>query len=116
MDHNKDLGNKKINNEQEVNEGFSGENIPKDYNPSKSKLQPETETDDKGNAHHVQRARNTDTTTENDSTSDSTGAKSYGGDMKSQVENKDRNSDIATNRYPNSHPENHINRGNMDNE
>ncbi len=33
---NKDLGSKKINNEQEMNEGFSGENIPDGYNPAKA--------------------------------------------------------------------------------
>jgi hypothetical protein len=112
MDHNKDLGSKKMNNEQEVNEGFSAENLPKDYNPSESKLQQETETDDDGKLHAVDRARNTDSETENDSKGDSRNAKSYDGDMESQVENKDRNSDVAAQRYPNQHPDNHIDRGN----
>ncbi|AWI25807.1 hypothetical protein [Flavobacterium pallidum] len=114
MDHNKDLGNKKINNEQEVNEGFSAENLPEDYNPAASKLQQETETDDNGRQHTVNRARNADATAANDTQDDTPNAKSYDGDMQSQVENKDRNSDTAANRYPNSHPDNHINRGNLD--
>ncbi|HMI08517.1 MAG TPA: hypothetical protein VK528_13290 [Flavobacterium sp.] len=44
-----DLGNKKINNEQKVNEGFSGGNLPEDYNPAAKKLQQQTETDKDGN-------------------------------------------------------------------
>lgn len=115
MDHNKDLGNKKINNEQEVNEGFSAENLPKNYNPSEAKLQQESETDDKGKTHAVERARNTDSKSKNDSSGDSTHTKSYDGDMQSQVENKDRNSDVTAKRYPNDHPDNHIDRGNLDN-
>ncbi len=115
MNHDKDLGNKKINNEQEVNEGFSAENLPEDYNPSENTLQPETETDENGNQHQVKRARNTDSTPANDSPGESDNTKSYEGDMQSQVENKDRNSDVTPNRYPNEHPDNHIDRGNLDN-
>jgi hypothetical protein len=35
-------------------------------------------------------------------------------DTKKTVENIDRNSDITPNRYPNSNPDNHENRGNTD--
>jgi len=111
---NKDLGSKKINNEQEINEGFSGENISKDYNPSKEKLNTEQETDENGNTKNVERARNQEqgdrSWDENESLS--RGVKSEEAQQKT-VENKDRNSDIATNRYPNSHPDNHKDRGNM---
>jgi hypothetical protein len=34
-------------------------------------------------------------------------------EAKKTVENKDRNSDVEPNRYPNAHPDNHKNRGNM---
>ncbi|AWA29919.1 hypothetical protein HYN48_07400 [Flavobacterium magnum] len=115
MNHDKDLGNKKVNNEQEVNEGFSAENLPEDYNPAEARLKHETETDEQGNEHHVKRARNSDADERNDSPHAGGHTKSYDGDMRSQVENKDRNADTATNRYPNSHPDNHIDRGNMDN-
>lgn len=66
------LENKKINNEQKVNEGFSGQNLPEDYDPSATKLEQELETGKHGN------------------------------------------SDIATNRYPNMHPDNRYNRGNIE--
>ena len=42
----KDLGSKKINNQEkfsEKNEGFSGENLPKNYDPSSDKLKMELE-------------------------------------------------------------------------
>jgi hypothetical protein len=32
---------------------------------------------------------------------------------KKMVENRDKNSDITSTRYPNSHPDNHENRGNL---
>jgi len=110
----KDLGSKKINNEQEVNEGFSGENISKDYNPAKEKLNTEQETDEEGNTKNVERARNQE---QGDPSLDqgeslSSGVKSDEAQQKT-VENKDRNSDIEANRYPNSHPDNHNDRGNM---
>jgi len=114
---NKDLGNKKINNEQDVNEGFSGEHIPSDYNPAKGKLQAETETDDEGNTKKVDRARNPDGDSEAGQikkTASSQSDSSSEEQLEREVENKDRNSDVATNRYPNSHPDNHKNRGNME--
>ena len=107
MDTN-DLENKKINNEQKVNEGFSGENLPDDYNPAAKKLQQETETDKEGNAKTVDRARRTEQPpAPNDSGVDDN-------QTRKSVENKDRNSDIADNRYPNSHPDNQHNRGNIE--
>lgn len=103
-----DLENKKINNEQKVNEGFSGENLPEDYDPAAKKLKPETETDQYGNTKTVDRARHT----EQPPAPNDTGLDDN--PTRKAVENKDRNSDIATNRYPNSHPDNHTNRGNIE--
>lgn len=115
---NKDLGSKKTNNEQARNEGFSGENLPKGYNPAQAnQLQPETETDEDGNSKTVKRARNVDATSE-DRIWDENENLSRSADKMPQnektVENKDRNSDIAHDRYPNSHPDNHKNRGNIE--
>lgn len=103
----KDIGNKKWNGEQEkqkgeINEGFSGKNLPDDYNPSKGKLKMEIEKDAEGNTDIVKRARpnmetKTDETLKN----------------KKNPENRDKNSDIDPNRYPSSHPDNKKSRGNI---
>lgn len=106
----KDLGSKKTNNEQQLNEGFSGQNMPKDT----PDLKNEVEKDKDGNADVVKRARGVDENLE-DSKNASSESKTTNNENQNQktVENKDRNSDVATNRYPNSHPENHEDRGNM---
>ena len=107
---NKDLGSKKTNNEQQLNEGFSGQNMPKDTPDLKSEM----EKDKDGNTDSVKRARNVDENLEDSDTTDNSTARTNN-DAQNQktVENKDRNSDVAANRYPNSHPENHKDRGNM---
>jgi hypothetical protein len=114
---NKDLGSKKINNEQELNEGFSGGNLPKGYNPAKAnQLQSEAETDEHGNTKVVERARNADATDENSRRDENENPQENRPSLthnEKTVENKDRNSDIANNRYPNSHPDNHEDRGNI---
>ncbi|MDQ7961372.1 hypothetical protein [Flavobacterium lindanitolerans] len=103
----KDIGNKKWNGEQEkqkgeINEGFSGKNLPENYNPSKGKLKTEIEKDADGNTDIVQRARpGKDLKTDKDLKN------------KKNPENRDKNSDIDPKRYPSSHPENKRNRGNM---
>ncbi|MFP9098649.1 hypothetical protein ACLI09_06300 [Flavobacterium sp. RHBU_24] len=59
----KDLGDKKIGNaekQSDVNEGFSGENLPKNYNPSKDKLDMELEKTKNGTTVTQQRARDVD--------------------------------------------------------
>ena len=59
----KDLGSKKMNNQEklsEKNEGFSGENLPKNYDPSKGKLKTELDKDTDGNTDTVKRARDVD--------------------------------------------------------
>lgn len=117
-----DLGSKKIDNAQALNEGFSGENISDYYDPSQSKMKSEKETDQNGNSKIVERARNIDGNLKNEgiegernwneNESLSRGV-SNDEELKKTIENKDHNSDIATNRYPNSHPDNHEDRGNI---
>ncbi|MEZ0007517.1 hypothetical protein ABH942_002899 [Flavobacterium sp. 28YEA47A] len=103
----KDIGNKKWNSEQEkqkgeINEGFSGKNLPADYNPSKGKLKTEIEKDAKGNTDVVKRARPSKETKTDENLKN-----------KKNPENRDKNSDIDPNRYPSSHPDNKKNRGNI---
>lgn len=105
----KDLEDKKWNGEQdegEPNEGFSGKNIPEDYNPSKEKLKSETEKDEDGNTKEVKRARDV---ANYDSEPQTSGEDLKG---KKNPENRDKNSDIDPNRYPKDHPENKTHRGN----
>lgn len=113
-----DLGSKKTNNKQNINEGFSGEKLPEENNPSTSNLQAEVETDANGNQKIVQRARNLGGTAEqNDSSEGENPSSSI--DLVSEkqtqrmIENEDHNSDITAKRYPNSHPDNHEDRGNI---
>lgn len=116
----KDLGSKKINNEEKQspkNEGFSGENLPKNYDPSKSRLKPEMETDEEGNTETVKRARDVDEkkappVSESDKTNSNgnvvdknRGTKNEAENMET-AENRDFNSDTEEERYPASHPEN----------
>lgn len=66
-DKNQGLGDKTWNNQQQkgnLNEGFSGENIPDDYNPAKHLK--EEETDASGNSKTVDRARNADRTSQDE--------------------------------------------------
>lgn len=51
-----DRDNKKNNNEQELNEGFSGGNIPENYNPALGKTKSDLEIDQEGREKIVQRA------------------------------------------------------------
>lgn len=84
-----------------------------------SKLSKEIETDTDGNKTIVDRARNMSEHTEelpNDIKSDNPNAKrgvSTDKEAMKTVENKDLNSDVTPNRYPNSNPDNHKDRGNM---
>lgn len=113
-----DLGSKKTNNKQNVNEGFSGENLPEDYNPAASNLKAEVETDAQGNQKIVQRARNVDGIPDQNDAGSNENPSSDAGivseeQAKKMVENKDHNSDIIPNRYPNEHPDNQEDRGNI---
>ena len=119
---NNDLSSKKTNNKQNINEGFSGENLPEDYNPVISNLKEEVEIDATGNEKIVQRARNVDGSIAsipeleerswNENESLSRGVSTEKEAMRT-VENEDYNSDITAKRYPNSHPDNKKNRGNI---
>lgn len=107
---NNDLGSKKMNNKQEtisIN------------NPSASAppLQSEIETNAQGEESVVQRARHMDhniplseTHPLEELSANPSEAPEVAG--KKMVENKDKNSDITSNRYPNSNLDNHTNRGN----
>jgi len=80
------LGSKKINGVQKNIDESKGKNISHDEKTVDPDMKKEVVTDSYGNKKIVERARN---------------------------ENEDRNSDITPNRYPNSNPESHEDRGNM---
>jgi hypothetical protein len=123
----KDLGDKKINNqeiESKKNEGFSGENLPKNYDPSADKLKTELEKKKDGSVETEQRARDVDEkqappvsqdskTTRDDGevVSKSRGTANQAEDIES-AENRDFNNDTEKGRYDNSNPDNKVNRGN----
>jgi len=119
---NKDLGSKKMNNKQEVNEGFSGKNMFGDTDSDSTKLKEEIEIDAHGNEKIVQRARNIEGSISELPEEMDNQLKEEKGlnrgvstekETKKTLENRDRNSDITPNRYPNSDPDNHIDRGNQ---
>lgn len=104
----KDLSDKKINNTQQLNEGFSGENLPENYNPAKAKSQTEHEVDADGQHKTVTRNRFTDEHPPHHETG------LEDNQTRQAVENRDRNSDPAHDRYDADHPDNRHNRGNLD--
>lgn len=115
---NNDLGSKKTNNKQNTIEGFSGQNQAQNANPDVSHLKSEVETDANGNQKIVQRARNIEGTLEqNEDTTpinlSSDIANVSEKEAQKMVENKDHNSDITPNRYPNEHLDNKKDRGNI---
>jgi hypothetical protein len=108
------LGDKKINGVQNNTDEGKGTNISHDNHTEEVQLKNQVISGRDGYKEVVQRAdrgsvisndANLDTTNRGVSTEEQ---------EKKTVENKDRNSDITTNRYPNSHPDNHKNRGNME--
>lgn len=125
----KDLGSKKINNQEkfsEKNEGFSGDNLPKNYDPSADKLKMELEKNEEGDMKTVQRARDVDEkqappvslddrSARDDGTviDKSRGTANEAEDVET-AENRDFNSDLDEDRYPPSHPDNQKHRGNID--
>lgn len=125
----KDLGSKKMNNqekESELNEGFSGENLPKNYDPSKAKLQTELDKDTDGSTETVKRARDVDEkqaapvsqsskTMRNDGAvvSKSRGTTNEKEDIET-AENRDFNSDTDKKDYPDSYQNKREHRGNID--
>ena len=113
------LGSKKINGVQKNIDESKGKNISHDGKSDDPNLKKEVVTDTEGNKKVVERARNENEDikeVKDDGTSK--GANANRGvasdeEAKKTVENKDRNSDITPNRYPNSDPESHEDRGNM---
>lgn len=124
----KDLGSKKIGNQEKasgVNEGFSGENLPRNYDPAKDKMKEEVEKDIDGNQETVKRNRDIDEkqaapVSENDrAESDgrivdkSRGTQNEAENMET-AENRDFNNDLDEDRYDKDNPENKRSRGNID--
>ena len=100
-----------VEQHRDLNEGFSKENLPADYDPSQMKS--ETETDEEGNIKVVERARFTDLSGQE--TSDNAANSETGNEqIEKQAQNRDRNYDPNPERYPPSHPDNHKNRGNIE--
>lgn len=99
-------GKRKIDNHEKptpVNEGFSGENLPENYDPSSAKQETEVEKDKHGNKHVVKRSRDveeneaksvdsTSGTAKDTGKSKSRGTTSEKQDVKT-AENRDFNSD-----------------------
>lgn len=113
------LGSKKINGVQKDRDESKGKNVSHDSKETQSKLKKEVVTDKSGNKEVVDRARNENEDIKEvpDTTKTSNANANRGvdtdADAKKTVENKDRNSDVTPNRYPNSNPESHKDRGNM---
>lgn len=125
----KDLGSKKMNNqekESDKNEGFSGENLPKNYDPSKGKLKSETEKDTDGSTETVQRARDVDEKKAAHVSDSSKATRDDGAEVsksrgttneneeKETAENRDFNSDTEKTRSTESGTDNKTHRGNID--
>lgn len=124
----KDLGDKKMNNQEKPsakNEGFSGDNLPKNYDPSKGKLKTELDTDTDGSTETVKRARDVDekkaaSVSKSDKSTRDDGTiidKSRGtaneAEEKETAENRDFNSDTDEKRYQDNNPDNKKHRGNI---
>ena len=113
------LGSKKINGVQKDIDESKGKNISHDGKSEGANLKKEVITDAQGNKQTVERARNENEDirkVKDDVTLDEANANrgvNTEEEAKKTVENKDRNSDITPNRYPNSNPESHEDRGNM---
>ncbi|WPO79239.1 hypothetical protein [Flavobacterium sp. KACC 22761] len=113
------LGTKKINGVQKNIDETKGKNVSHDTKYDKANLEPEIVTDEKGAKEIVDRARNVNE--EIDKVADSVNPDNPNAnrgvetdeEASKTIENKDRNSDITPNRYPNSNPESHEDRGNM---
>ena len=113
------LGTKKINGVQKDIDESKGKNISHDGKSEDANLKKEVVTDAEGNKQTVERARNENEdirkVKDDVSVGDANANRGVSSEeeAKKTVENKDRNSDITPNRYPNSNPESHEDRGNM---
>ncbi|PBJ13635.1 hypothetical protein [Flavobacterium sp. ACN6] len=113
------LGTKKINGTQKDIDESKGKNVSHDKDLKDAKLKKEVVTDADGDKKIVDRARNENEDiqlktpkTSSDNPNSNRGVSSEE-EAKKTVENKDRNSDVTPDRYPNSNPESHKDRGNM---
>jgi len=112
------LGSKKINGVQKNIDESKGKNISHDGKTEDPNLKKEVVTDTDGNKKVVDRARNENEDIKEVKDDEKSSANANRGvasdeEAKKTVENKDRNSDITPNRYPNSNSESHEDRGNM---
>ncbi|KAF2513746.1 hypothetical protein EYY60_05835 [Flavobacterium zhairuonense] len=113
------LGSKKINGIQKNIDETKGKNVSHDIKYDKANLEQEVVTDEKGKKEIVDRARNVNEEIDkvaNSVNPDNPNANrgvATDEEASKTVENKDRNSDVTPNRYPNSNPESHEDRGNM---
>lgn len=113
------LGSKKINGVQKNIDESKGKNVSHDGKADDANLKKEVVTDENGNKQTVERARNEneDIKKNSDQVNPNNPNANRGvnseEEAKKTVENKDRNSDITPNRYSNSNPESHEDRGNM---
>ncbi|MET0946599.1 MAG: hypothetical protein ABWY22_14420 [Flavobacterium sp.] len=116
---NNNLGSKKINGAQKNKHESKGKNVSHDTEAHESELKKEIVADTEGNKEIVDRARNVNEKIEetskqiNPDNPNANRGVSTEEEAKKTVENKDRNSDVTPNRYPNSNPESHEDRGNM---
>jgi len=113
------LGTKKINGTQKNIDESKGKNVSHDKELKDAKMNKELVTDADGDKKIVERARNENEDINKalhqinpDNPNASRGVETEE-EANKTVENKDRNSDITPNRYPNSNPESHKDRGNM---
>ncbi|TDP00642.1 hypothetical protein EV145_10518 [Flavobacterium sp. 245] len=113
------LGSKKINGVQKNIEVAKGKNVSHDGKADHANLKKEVVADKDGNKEIVERARNENEDIKkvsdkiNPNNPNANRGVETDEEAKKTVENKDRNSDITPNRYPNSNPESHKDRGNM---
>ncbi|MBF4492677.1 hypothetical protein IR010_09005 [Flavobacterium sp. MR2016-29] len=113
------LGSKKINGVQKDIDESKGKNVSHDGKADDANLKKEVITDKSGNKEVVERARNENEDIKkvkgdvNPKNANANRGVSSEEEAEKTVENKDRNSDITPNRYPNSNPESHKDRGNM---
>ncbi|WP_417939840.1 hypothetical protein [Flavobacterium sp. RS13.1] len=114
-----DLGAKKINGVQKNIDEQKGKNISHDRKTDDVNLKKEVVIDTSGNKTVVERARNVNEDIRkvkgdiNPDNPNSNRGVSTEEEAKKTIENKDHNSDITPNRYLNSNPESHEDRGNM---
>lgn len=114
-----DLGSKKINGVQKNIDESKGKNVSHDGKADDANLKKEVVTDENGNKQTVERARNENedirkvSNQVNPNNPNANRGVNSEEEAKKTVENKDRNSDITPNRYSNSNPESHEDRGNM---